>query len=152
MRLAIEQAGAAESLGEVPIGAVMVHDGEVIASGHNRREIDCDPLAHAEIAVIAASSKRLRRWRLSGCTLYVTLEPCPMCAGALVNARVDRVVYATRDPRAGAVDTHYQIGKGLPLNHTFETMEGVLREVCAHQLSTFFARKRALNRGTKPKL
>jgi tRNA(adenine34) deaminase len=142
MREAIAQARRAEQLGEVPIGAVIVHEGSVIARAHNRREIDRDPLAHAEILAIREAARVLDRWRLTGCTLFVTLEPCPMCAGALVNARIDRVVYATRDPRAGAIDSHFHIGKGLPLNHTLKIEEGPLRDECAQMLSAFFAGKR----------
>ena len=142
MREALAQAQRAEQLGEVPIGCVIVHEGSVIARTHNRRELDRDPLAHAEILAIREAARVLDRWRLSGCTLYVTLEPCPMCAGALVNARVDRVVYATRDPRAGAIDTHFHIGKGLPLNHTLQIEEGPLQAECSSLLSSFFAAKR----------
>src|SRR4051794_3136578 len=108
--LALAETAAAQ--GEVPVGAIVVHDGNVVGEGYNRRETDRDPLAHAEILAIAAAARTLQRWRLVGCTLYVTLEPCPMCAGALVNARVEQLVYGTRDPRAGAVDTHFAIGKG----------------------------------------
>ncbi len=142
MRAAMAEAEGAEALGEVPIGAVIVHDGVIIARAHNRREIDRDPLAHAELLAIRQAASALDRWRLVGCQLYVTLEPCPMCAGALVNARVERVVYATRDPRAGAIDSHFHIGKGLPLNHTLRVEEGLLRELCAALLSAFFARRR----------
>ena len=142
MQQALGLADQASALGEVPVGAIIVHDGLIVGTGFNRREIDRDPLAHAEILAIREASRALDRWRLMGCTLYVTLEPCPMCAGAIVNARVDTVVYATRDPRAGAMDTHYGIGKGAPLNHTCIVREGVLQAESAQRLKSFFLLKR----------
>ncbi len=142
MQQALALADQASALGEVPVGAVIVHEGLVVGTGFNRREIDRDPLAHAEILAIREAARSLGRWRLMGCTLYVTLEPCPMCAGAIVNARVDTVVYATRDPRAGAMDTHYGIGKGGPLNHTCTVREGVFQEESAQRLKSFFLQKR----------
>jgi tRNA(adenine34) deaminase len=142
MERALALADEARAIGEVPVGAVVVHDGVIVGEGYNRREVDRDPLAHAEILAIAAAARALGRWRLVGCTLYVTLEPCPMCAGALVNARVETLVYGTRDPRAGAVDSHFGIGKGLPLNHTCVVRAGVLGERCAAALKVFFAAKR----------
>ena len=142
MERALALAKVAEALGEVPVGAVVVHAGVIVGEGYNRREIDRDPLAHAELVAIAQAAKALDRWRLIGCALYVTLEPCPMCAGAIVNARVETLVYGTRDPRAGAVDTHYGIGKGPPLNHACVVKEGVLGERAAAILKSFFAEKR----------
>jgi tRNA(adenine34) deaminase len=142
MTRALALAAEAAAIGEVPVGAVVVHDGVIVGEGYNRREVDRDPLAHAEILAIAQAAKALQRWRLIGCTLYVTLEPCPMCAGAIVNARVDTLVYGARDPRAGAVDTHYGIGKGPPLNHVAAVREGVLAEPCAAALKSFFASRR----------
>src|SRR5690606_17909715 len=124
--------------GEVPIGAVIVHDGHVVGRGHNLRETARDPTAHAELIAIRAAAARLGSWRLVGATCYVTLEPCPMCAGALVNARVPRVVYGCDAPKAGATRTLYEIGLDGKLNHTCELVPGVLAEECAAVLTTFF--------------
>jgi tRNA(adenine34) deaminase len=143
---AITEAKAAEAAGEVPIGCVLVRDGELLARGHNLRERAQDPTAHAEIVALKAAAARLATWRLSGVTAYVTLEPCPMCAGALVNARVDRVVFGAPDPKAGATTTLYTIGSDPRLNHRFELSGGVLAEDCGALLSQFFARIRAARR------
>lgn len=141
MALAIEQAKLAASLGEVPVGAVLVHQGEVIAAGYNRREIDKDPLAHAELLCIKQASQALGGWRIPDATLYVTLEPCPMCAGGILNARIDRVVYGARDPKAGSLDSVTQLYQ-LPYNWKPQVTGGVLEEDCAELLRQFFAQLR----------
>lgn len=142
MRACIELAREAEALGEVPIGALVVHDGEVVASAYNRREIDADPAGHAEFLAMKRAAEKLGRWRLSGCTVYVTLEPCLMCAGLMYQARIDRCVYGTADPKAGALGTLYKINEDERLNHRFEVTAGVLQEECAELLRDFFARLR----------
>lgn len=153
LRLALEEAALAAADGDVPIGAVIVDaSGALLARGRNRRERDQDPTAHAEIDALRAAAKARGDWHLNGCTLYVTLEPCPMCAGALVNARIARVVYGCADPKAGAVDTLFTIGRDVRLNHRFEVTSGVLAEECAGVLKHFFAeRRRAGPRFTPPK-
>jgi tRNA(adenine34) deaminase len=142
MELAIEEARRAAAAGEVPVGAVVVHAGEVVARAHNLRESARDPLAHAELLALRAAAAALGRWRLHGCTLYVTLEPCPMCAGAVVNARIDRLVFGTRDPRTGAVGSIMDIVRDPRLNHRAEVAEGVAAEVAASLLQAFFADRR----------
>ncbi|MCX8008048.1 MAG: tRNA adenosine(34) deaminase TadA [Coriobacteriia bacterium] len=142
MSLALEEARAAEAEGEVPIGAVVVCDGAVIARAHNRRENDFDPTAHAEMIAIREAARRLGRWRLSDCTVYVTLEPCPMCAGAMHQARIDRLVYGAADPKAGAVGTLYDLSSDERLNHRFSVRSGVLADECADILRGFFDRLR----------
>ena len=146
MREAIAEAALAEARGEVPVGSVIVRDGSVIARGHNLRETSQDPTAHAELIAMRAAAARLGTFRLEGVTCYVTLEPCPMCAGALVNARVPRVVYGSDDPKAGAVRTLYAIGSDERLNHRFELVPGVLAEECGAMLTRFFERIRARRR------
>ncbi len=141
MREALRLAQHAARRDEVPVGAVVVKDGKIIARGYNLREHRRSPLAHAEILAIAKAAKRLGGWRLSGCTLYVTLEPCPMCAGAIVNARVDEVVFGAYDPKAGAMGTLYNLAVGR-LNHTPRVTGGVLREECAAVLKEYFSSKR----------
>lgn len=143
MREAIIEASKAADLGEVPIGAVVVHDGRVIARAHNRRELDGDPSAHAEFSAIVQASRSLGRWRLPDCTVYVTLEPCPMCAGLMVNARVGRCVYGAADPKAGALGSLYQLNHDARLNHAFPVTAGVLRDECADILRDFFSRRRS---------
>ncbi|MHB1136227.1 MAG: tRNA adenosine(34) deaminase TadA [Coriobacteriia bacterium] len=143
MSLAIEQARLAAAEGEVPIGAILVCDGAVVAHGRNARESAADPTAHAELIAIREGAERLGRWRLSGCTLYVTLEPCPMCAGALVNARIDRLVYGASDPKAGAVGTLYDLSADSRLNHRYEVTAGVLGDECGRLLTEFFRGLRA---------
>lgn len=138
MRRAIEQALASAAMGEVPVGAVIVCEDRIVAEAGNRREIDNDPLAHAENLAIAKASQTLERWRLSGCTLYVTLEPCVMCAGSIINSRIDRVVYGTPDLRYGAVESIYRILADARLNHRPEVLSGVLKEECAIPLREFF--------------
>jgi len=142
MELALRQAREAAVLGEAPIGAVLGYDGEVVAEAHNRRETDRDPVAHAELLAIRQAAQRLGRWRLSGCTLYVTLEPCLMCAGALVLARLDRLVYGAADPKAGAVVSLYRVLEDERLNHRVEVTGGVLAERCGALLSDFFRARR----------
>lgn len=142
MREALAEAEAATAHDDVPIGAVLVHDGEVLARDHNRRELDQDPTAHAELLVLRAGARALGSWRLEGCTLYVTLEPCAMCAGALVLARLPRVVIAADDPKAGAVGALYDIPRDPRLNHRVEVVRGVLAEEASAQLKAFFAARR----------
>jgi tRNA(adenine34) deaminase len=143
MRLALEEAEAAAQAGDVPVGAVLVDaSGAVLARGRNRREIDQDPTAHAEVDVLRAAARARGDWHMNGCTLFVTMEPCPMCAGALVNARVARLVYGCADPKAGAVDTLFEIGRDPRLNHRFEITAGVLADECAAAVKRFFAHRR----------
>jgi tRNA(adenine34) deaminase len=148
MAEAMAEAALAADAGDVPVGCVLVQDGAIIARGHNLRERVQDPTAHAELVAMRAAAGRLGSWRLIGVTCYVTLEPCPMCAGALVNARIPRVVYGCDDPKAGAVRTLYAIGQDPRLNHRFELVPGVLGEACSHQLSSFFAKVRGQRRGS----
>jgi tRNA(adenine34) deaminase len=149
MRMALREAEVAFAADEVPIGAVIVHEaptvGEprVIAAAHNQREQLHDPTAHAEMIAITQAAEALGNWRLAGCTLYVTLEPCPMCAGAMVLARLPRVIYGAADPKAGAVATLYRLLDDPRLNHRAEVIGGVLAEECGAILSRFFAGKRA---------
>ncbi|MBX3217161.1 MAG: tRNA adenosine(34) deaminase TadA [Labilithrix sp.] len=144
MREALAEADRAASLGEVPVGCVLVDAaGAKVASAHNLRETDADPTAHAEVVAIRAAARALGSWRLEGHTLFVTLEPCVMCAGALVNARVARVVWGCDDPKAGACATLFSIGQDTRLNHRFATTRGVLEAECADRLKRFFAALRA---------
>lgn len=142
MKEAIEEARKAESIAEVPIGAVIVYEGRIIGRGHNLRETSLDPTAHAEMIAIREASAAKSAWRLSGCTLYVTLEPCPMCAGAIVQSRIDRVVFGTADPKAGCCGTLMNLLQEDRFNHRADIVEGVLREECAELLSGFFRRLR----------
>ena len=142
MRLALSEATAAAAEGEVPIGAVVVCDGEVIASAHNRREVDNSPSAHAEFLAMEEASRVLKRWRLTGCTVYVTLEPCLMCAGLMVNSRIDRCVFGACDPKGGALGTLYDISCDSRLNHEFQVTLGVLADEAAAQLKAFFRERR----------
>ena len=150
MALALEQARLAAAEGEVPIGAVLVCDGAVVAHGRNAREAGADPTAHAEMIAVREASRVLGRWRLSGCTVYVTLEPCPMCAGALHAARVDRCVFGAVDPKAGALGTLYDIASDERLNHRYEVTTGVLADESAALLRAFFAALRARGRAEEP--
>lgn len=136
---ALAEARRAAEIGEVPIGAVVVRDGEILGRGHNRREIDGDPLAHAEILAIRQAASRMGGWRLTGCTMYVTLEPCAMCAGALVNSRVERLVYGAPDPKAGYCGTLGDLVRDPRLNHRLEVVAGVLEGESAALLRGFFA-------------
>ncbi len=141
MKEALVLAADAADEGEVPVGAVIVKDGAVIASGRNRREVGKNALAHAEIEAIHNACALLGGWRLSGCTLYVTLEPCPMCAGAIINARIDRVVYGAPDPKAGSCGSLTDLF-ALPYNHRPALTGGVLEAECAAVLQSFFRRLR----------
>ncbi len=143
MQEALREAEAAAAEGEVPVGAVAVADGAVVGRGRNRREAARDPTAHAEMAALKAASGTLGRWRLSGVTLYVTLEPCAMCAGAAVLARIDRLVYGAKDPKAGAAGSLYNIVVDARLNHRMAVTPGVLEPESAKLLRSFFERRRA---------
>ena len=143
MQLAIEQARLAEAADEVPIGAVIAREGEIIAAAHNRRHRDADPTAHAELLAIRAAAAKLGDWRLEGCTLAVTLEPCCMCAGAIVLARIPTLLYGAADPKAGAVDTLYHLCGDDRLNHVVEVASGVMAEECGAMLTAFFRAQRA---------
>jgi tRNA(adenine34) deaminase len=142
MRIAIDQARIAEENGDVPIGAVIVHNDQIIAKAYNQREQLQDPTAHAEIIALTQAAAALETWHLNGCTMYVTLEPCCMCAGALVLARIDRLVYGCDDPKTGAVKSLYNIVQDERLNHRVEVTSGVLAEECSKQLQYFFQDKR----------
>ena len=142
MRLALDEAEKAAGCGETPVGAVLVVAGEVIAAAHNMRETWHDPTAHAEAIVLRTASAKLGRWRLADATLYVTLEPCLMCAGALVLARVKRLVYGCRDPKAGALGSVYDVVRDGRLNHVYRITPGVLENDCRQQLSAFFEQLR----------
>lgn len=147
MRMALDEARLAAEEGEVPIGAVVVHEDEVIARAHNRRETDRDPSAHAEFSAMCVAARVLDRWRLTGCTVYVTLEPCLMCAGLMVNARIDRCVYGAPDPKGGALGTLFDVSHDERLNHEFEVTSGVLADECAAELRSFFRARRAKKKG-----
>ncbi len=143
MRLALAEADLALEHGDVPVGAVVVsREGVVLAKDHNRREQRADPTAHAELLAVREATRGLGGWRLEGATVYVTLEPCPMCAGALVNARIARLVYGASDPKAGAVASLFQIGTDPRLNHRFQVEAGFMAEEGARRLSQFFAELR----------
>lgn len=143
MRMALEEAYLAAEEGEVPVGAVLVYGGEVIARGHNRREQRKSALSHAEMEAIEAGCTSRKSWRLSGCTLYVTLEPCPMCAGAIINARIDRVVYGAADDKAGSVGSLIHLF-AVDYNHTPRVTTGVLAEECGRVLADFFGNLRKI--------
>ena len=143
MATALAQAAAAAEAGDVPVGAVIVRDGAAIAAAHNRRIIDSDPTAHAEMLAIRTAAEVIGDWRLSGCELFVTLEPCCMCAGAIVLARLDRLVYGADDAKAGAVRTLHQLCSDERLNHVVEITVGVRADECGRLLSEFFRARRA---------
>ena len=148
MRAALAEADLAPAHGDVPVGCVILAaDGSELARDHNRREERADPTAHAELLALRAAAGKLGQWRLEGATVFVTLEPCPMCAGALVNARVARVVYGATDPKAGALHSLFEIGRDLRLNHRFEVAPGVLADEGAARLKAFFARLRSSSPG-----
>ncbi len=138
MKRALELGAEAGARGEIPIGALVVHDGKIVSEASNHKESNADPLGHAEILAIRQAADALGRWRLNGCTLYVTLEPCTMCAGAIIHARLDRVVYAATDPKAGAVESLYQILADPRLNHAPQVTAGILEAEASEQLKTFF--------------
>ncbi len=147
MREALSEAARASELGDVPVGCVIVSaKGEPLGRGRNEREHHQDPTAHAEMVALRAAARTLGQWRLEATTLYVTLEPCAMCAGALVNARIGRLVYAAADAKAGAIESRYSIGVDDRLNHRFDVTGGVLAEEAAAQLRSFFGELRALGK------
>ena len=143
MRAALAEAKLAAESGEVPVGAVVVAGGEVVAGGHNRSESDNDPSAHAEIVALREAARKADNYRLTDATLYVTLEPCAMCMGALVQARIERLVFGAYDPKAGAVGSAIDLSDSPSFNHRFEINGGVLAEECGEVLKTFFESKRA---------
>ena len=142
MRLALKEAEKAFSEDEVPVGAVLVLDGKIVASAHNRKEAENDPTAHAELIVMRKGTAEIENWRLTGSTLYVTKEPCVMCAGAMVNARLTRLVYGCRDSRYGAVASQYQIASDGRLNHKVDVLSGILEDECSDILKKFFKMRR----------
>jgi tRNA(adenine34) deaminase len=146
MRQALKLAEEAFAAEEVPVGALVVHEGRVIGKGYNQRQMLSDPTAHAEILAITAAASALNDWRLSGCTLYVTLEPCIMCAGAIVLARIDRVVYAAPDPKAGAVENLYHVLSDNRLNHQPQVQSGVLANEASALLVEFFKKQRSMGK------
>jgi tRNA(adenine34) deaminase len=146
MQLALQEAEYAMTENEVPVGAVIVHEGRIIAAAHNQREQLRDPTAHAEMIAITQAAALRGSWRLDGCTLYVTLEPCPMCAGAILQARIPTVVYGAADPKAGAVQTLYRLLDDPRLNHRAQVVSGVLAEACGQVLTRFFQQQRQMGK------
>jgi tRNA(adenine34) deaminase len=146
MRMALQQAEAARAENEVPVGAVIVQDERVIAAAYNQREQLRDPTAHAEMIAITQAAESVGDWRLERCRLYVTLEPCPMCAGAILQARIPVVVYGAADPKAGAVDSLFQMLRDERLNHRAEVIAGVMAQQCSEILTAFFAEQRRLGK------
>lgn len=146
MRMALAQADAAREAGEVPVGAVIVHHDRVIAAAHNQREQLKDPTAHAEMIAITQAAEAMRSWRLEGCRLYVTLEPCPMCAGAIIQARIPNLVFGATDPKAGAVVSLYQLLNDARLNHQTQFANGILADECGRILTEFFRHQRSLGK------
>ena len=146
MLRALAEAALAVNESEVPVGAVIVREERIIASAHNQREQLHDPTAHAEMIAITQAAETLGSWRLNQCTLYVTLEPCPMCAGAILQARIPRIVYGASDPKAGAIDSLYQLLKDARLNHRAETVGGILAAECSEMLTRFFEVQRQLGK------
>lgn len=142
MQRALDQARVAAGMGEVPVGAVVYQDDRVLAQAHNLRETNGDPTAHAEVLALRAAAQTLGTWRLTGCAIAVTLEPCPMCAGALVNARIDRLVYGAADPKMGCVDTLHQLCTDTRFNHRLQVTAGVMAQPCGQLLSAFFQQRR----------
>lgn len=151
MKEAIRQAQKAYALGEVPIGCVIVYEGKIIGRGYNRRNTDKNTLAHAEITAINKASKKIGDWRLEGCTLYVTLEPCQMCAGAIVQARIDEVVMGSMNPKAGCGGSILNILEMPEFNHQVRVIRGVMEEECAQMLTRFFKELRVRNKMEKEK-
>ena len=146
MRQAIREAELALETDDVPVGAVIVHEGRVVGRGHNQREQLRDPTAHAEMIALTAAATAVGSWRLEGCTLYVTLEPCVMCAGAIVLARIERLVFGAHDPKAGACGSVFNVVEDGRLNHQVQTTRGVLADACGCLLRDFFARQRAMGK------
>ena len=153
MRMALKEAVKAYQQGEIPIGAVLVNneDGQVVATGFNLREQTMDATAHAEMEAIRKGCQALHRWRLSGCTLYVTIEPCAMCAGALVNSRIDRLVYGSNESKFGAVESIFNVVNHKLLNHRMEVVAGVLEDECRQLMKSFFHMRRLQNKARKQK-
>ncbi|GMA99826.1 tRNA adenosine(34) deaminase TadA [Pelosinus sp. IPA-1] len=149
MGLALLEAQKAYDIGEVPIGSVLVLDGQVVATGHNMREIWHDATAHAEMIAIREACEKLGRWRLTGLTLYATIEPCPMCAGALVMSRIDRLVYGSVDVKAGAIDSIFNIVQNEALNHRMIVRSGVRADECAEIMKKFFRERRKKSNTSK---
>ncbi len=143
MQIALEQAQLAAAAGEVPVGAVLVKDDEIVATGFNQPISSCDPTAHAEVVALRGAAQALSNYRIPDCTLYVTIEPCAMCAGAMVHARVKRLVFGAPEPRAGAVISSLRLLEGAQLNHRVAVTGGVLAEQCAEVMQTFFRQRRA---------
>lgn len=143
LRVAIEEAHAAEAAGEVPVGAIVVRDGEILGAGRNRVIADNDPTAHAEIVALREAGRALGNYRLEGCTLYATLEPCAMCAGAILHARIARLVYAAADPKAGACGSVLSVINHPQLNHRVDVTSGLLAEECGTMLTDFFRARRS---------
>lgn len=143
MRIALKEAQNAVILDEVPVGAVIVKDGKILAKGHNLREKSNDPTSHAEINAIRKACKKLNSWRLEGATIYVTVEPCSMCAGTLLQCRIGRIVYGASDPKGGAIESSLELFKAKNINHHPEIIGGVLREECASLISGYFKSKRS---------
>jgi tRNA(adenine34) deaminase len=143
MRAALELASAAEQMGEVPVGAVVIRNGEIIGRGQNRNLLDHDPTAHAEVVALRDAARKLGNHRLSDCSLFVTIEPCAMCAGAIIHARLQRLVYGASDPKAGAAGSVLTVINHPSLNHQLEVLGGVLETECSQILQSFFRRKRA---------
>ena len=142
MKIALEEAKTAGAMGEIPIGAVLVVSGEIIAKGHNMRETWQDATAHAEVVVIQAACKKLKRWRLTEATLYVTIEPCPMCAGAIIMSRIDRLVYGAPDSRAGACESLFNVVNNSALNHQVKVTAGIMEQECGKIVKDFMQDKR----------
>ena len=151
MSEALSEARKAAALGDVPVGAIVVKDGQAIGRGYNRREIDGDPLAHAELIALQQASEIVDGWRLIGCTLYVTLEPCAMCAGALVNSRIETLVFGARDPKAGFCGSLGNLAADERLNHRLEIREGIRRDECGAILKKFFKELRVARRAKIPR-
>jgi tRNA(adenine34) deaminase len=151
MKRAIELANQAAAMGEVPIGAVIYKGNKIIAEAYNLRETTSDPAGHAELLAITKAGKALGDWRLTDCSLAVTLEPCPRCAGAIVNARISRLIYGTTDPKAGACETLYRIPTDSRLNHRVKMIGGVLADKCKAQLQAFFRQRREINKNGRAK-
>jgi len=149
MQLSIEQAQIAEENGDVPIGAVIVYQEQIIGKAYNQRQQLQDPTAHAEIIALTQAASFMENWHLNGCTMYVTLEPCPMCAGALVLSRMDRLCYGCSDPKSGACGSLYNIVQDQRLNHRVEVISGVMEEQCRQQLQEFFGRRRQENKNNQ---
>ncbi|MGH7829245.1 MAG: tRNA adenosine(34) deaminase TadA [Candidatus Binatia bacterium] len=149
MQLALQEAGRAVEKNEVPVGAVVVYEGAVIGRGHNRRETRQDPIAHAEIQALQDAAAKLKSWRLEECALYVTLEPCIMCAGAILQARIARLVFGCLDPKGGAIESLYRLCEDPRLNHQVAVTRGIMEKECAGMLEGFFASLREKKRSTQ---